>query len=73
MKAKIWLTNIILSLFVFSACDSTTDLKQGEQPLLDEQVSLKVSLNNSVESLADAVDAIKNSADFKLLDRKSVV
>ena len=67
MKAKIWLTNIILSLFVFSACDSTTDLKQGEQPLLDEQVSLKVSLNNSVESLADAVDAIKNSADFKLL------
>lgn len=67
MKAKIWLTNIILSLLFFSACDPATELKQEEQPILDEQISLKVSLNNSVESLADAVDAIKNSADFKLL------
>ncbi len=67
MKTKIWMTNIILSLLFFSACDPATDLKNEEQPLLDEQVSLKVSLNNSVESLADAVNAIKNSADFKLL------
>lgn len=64
MKTKFLATTLILSLLFLGACDSTMELNNGD---VNDQKSLKVSLNKSVSDLNNAVNYISNSDEFKLL------
>lgn len=69
MKTKFWLTSLILSVLFLNGCDSTTELRKEDQGPANDQKSLKVSLDESVVTLANAVDLIANSEEFKLLGK----
>ena len=69
MKTKFWLANVFLSVLFLSACDSTMELKSDNQEKVETQKSLKVSLNESLGDLSNAVDMISNSEEFKLLGK----
>jgi len=68
MKTKFGMTVIIVSsIFLMAACEPTENPKADGQLPAGEQVSLKVSFNAGVGTLADAVKEITNSPEFSLL------